>query len=379
MYDIAIVGAGILGLAHACQLARRGKRVVVCERRPQAEGASIRNFGMIWAIGQPAGHEYRLALRSRQHWLNVLEQSGIWHERTGSVHLAYHDDEAQILQEFASAPESRSHAYELWDPARIVQRSPWVNPVNLKRGLWSPTEVCVDPRLVIGSLPAWLANTHRVEFRFGTAVLGFDANTVRTSTGPLPASRLLVCTGEDFLSLYPDVYATTGQVRCKLQMLRSQPYVQRLGPMLAAGLTLLHYKNFAQCPTLPALRHRIERDHPDHVRYGIHVMASQHGTGELTLGDSHEYGDDITIFDKPIIDELILAYLQRFLVLPDLQIRSRWHGIYAKHPTKAYLILEPEPNVNVVTGVGGAGMTMSFGVADKVARQLCGEPDDESV
>ena len=377
MFDDAIVGAGILGLAHAYQLARRGRRVVVCERRPRAEGASIRNFGMLWPIGQSAGSPYRLAMRSVRHWLTVLEQSCIWHERVGSLHLAYHDDESQVLTEFLAMPEHRERGCERWDRTKVLQSAPWVNPQGLQHALWSPHEVCVDPRVVIASLPAWLAQTFGVVFHFGTAVHGKSGDTIHTSAGNLTASRLLVCSGDDFLSLYPDVYASTGQVRCKLQMLRSQPYSQRMGPMLAAGLTLLHYKNFAACPTLSAVRKRFEREAPDYLRYGIHVMASQHGSGEITIGDSHEYGDDITIFDRPEIDELILAYLQRFLLLPDLQIRSRWHGIYAKHPEQAYMILQPEPSVTIVTGVGGTGMTLSFGVADKVARQQCGEADED--
>ena len=88
-YDIAVVGAGILGLAHAYHLARAGKRVIVFERHARAQGASVRNFGMVWPIGQPAGQPYNLAIRSRDIWLDVLADAGLWHERSGSLHLAY--------------------------------------------------------------------------------------------------------------------------------------------------------------------------------------------------------------------------------------------------------------------------------------------------
>jgi glycine/D-amino acid oxidase-like deaminating enzyme len=82
--DGVVVGAGIIGLATAWHLARAGRRVVVVERHPRAQGASIRNFGMLWPIGQPAGRRRTLARRSREHWLTVLHDARIWHERVGS-------------------------------------------------------------------------------------------------------------------------------------------------------------------------------------------------------------------------------------------------------------------------------------------------------
>src|SRR5688572_27240432 len=76
-YDDALVGAGIVGLAHAYHLARAGRRVVVFDRHPLAQGASIRNFGMLWPIGQPAGELRDMALRSREiHVMVSQHQDG---------------------------------------------------------------------------------------------------------------------------------------------------------------------------------------------------------------------------------------------------------------------------------------------------------------
>ena len=39
-----------------------------------------------------------------------------------------------------------------------------------------------------------------------------------------------------------------------------------------------------------------------------------------------------------------------------------------KHPEKPFLILKPSPETTVITGVGGAGMTLSFGLARSVVE-----------
>jgi glycine/D-amino acid oxidase-like deaminating enzyme len=145
----------------------------------------------------------------------------------------------------------------------------------------------------------------------------------------------------------------------------------RLGPMLAGGLTLRHYKSFEACPTLPALRERVARESPEFDRYGIHVMASQNGRGEVVIGDSHEYGTAIEPFDKPEIDRLILDYLKSFLDA-DLRVTARWHGTYAKHPSLPYLQVSPAEGVTAVSATGGAGMTLSFGLAEQVVNEVLG-------
>lgn len=374
-FDDAIVGAGIMGLAHAYALAKRGRRVIVFERNARAMGASVRNFGMLWPIGQPAGVPFQTALRSRALWLQILRESELWHELTGSLHLAYHDLEATVLREFiATAPDS---GYEcVWlDAAQISEHSPVINATNLRGGMWSSTEICVDPREVIAGLPGWLHKAYNIQFEFNCAVTGYDQPTVIAGGREWRADNLYVCSGEDFQTLYPAAFAASGLYRVKLQMMRSQTFgdALRIGPMLAAGLTLCHYKNFQDCPSLPALRQRFADEMPDYVRYGIHVMASQHARGAITIGDSHEYNEAIAPFDKEEINELILAYLRTFLHIPNLQIVERWNGVYAAHTDELCWTNRPAPGAMIVASPSGRGMTMSFGIAEKIVAESLGE------
>ena len=82
-FDVAVVGAGIVGLAHALAAARAGKRVVVIDRDPRANGASIRNFGFVTVTGQERGDSWALARRTRDIWAEVAPEAGIAVEQRG--------------------------------------------------------------------------------------------------------------------------------------------------------------------------------------------------------------------------------------------------------------------------------------------------------
>jgi FAD dependent oxidoreductase TIGR03364 len=371
-YDLAVVGAGVVGLAHAYHAARRGWKVLVVEKGRKAQGASIRNFGMLWPIGQPAGERLELALRSRGQWLDALGAAGIWHDRCGSMHLAYHDDEAAVLEEFASAAPAAGFDCRLEGPDEISRRVRGVKTDGLRRGLWSPVEVCVDPPRVIAGLANWLEEAKGVEFEFGRTVTSVENGELRAGRTTWRADRVVIASGDDIQTLFPEDYAALGLIACKLQMMRTAPAGDgyRVGPMLAAGLTLRHYPSFAACPSLPRLRERLDLGLAEYGRLGIHVLVSQNGEGEIVLGDSHEYGEEIGPFDQARIDDLVLAYLGTFLELPAVPIARRWHGIYLKHPEKPWLIESPAEGVRLVTGVGGAGMTLSFGIAERVIEEL---------
>src|SRR5262249_23095145 len=142
---VGLIGAGIVGLAHAWSAARRGHRVIVFERGGAASGASIRNFGMIWPIGQPAGESHAIAMRSREAWLELSHAAGIWVNPCGSIHLAHRDDEWAVLQEFASAAPALGYSVELLNRDEVLRRTPAANLDGLIGGLFSPTELGVNP------------------------------------------------------------------------------------------------------------------------------------------------------------------------------------------------------------------------------------------
>jgi len=370
--DVAIVGAGILGLAHAYVAAKAGKSVVVLERSPRAAGASVRNFGMVWPIGQPAGTMLALSLRSRELWLEILGLAKLPYRETGSLHVAYRPDEAAVAQEFAELAPKLGYECSWLKPCEVLERSHAVQPDGLAGGLWSNTELTVDPRQVIRSLPRFLAERYNVQFVFGTAVTAIEPPLLHTGCGQRQAETVIVCSGDDFETLYPQHYAASGLTRCKLQMMRTapQPNGWQLGPSLAAGLTLRFYPAFQVCSTLPALRRRIADETPEYDRWGIHALVSQTADGALTLGDSHEYSLAVDIFNKEEIDEIILRYTRQFLRAPDLAVAERWYGVYAKHPEKPLVVMHPEDGVRIVASPGGSGMTLSFGVAEQSMRDL---------
>lgn len=362
-----VIGAGIVGLATARALAIRGYKVTVFERNERAVGASIRNFGMIWPIGQPTGALYERAMLSRSIWKEVCTEAGIWHDEVGSLHLAYHGDELQVINEYVDANQIFRDCAVL-TPAQAMQKSPGVNPDGLKGALWSSEEMIVESRVAIGQVAAYLAGKYDVEFYWNTAISRIEYPKVMSGGSIWEADEIFVCSGADFETLYPELFQSHQITKCKLQMMRlvSQPDNWRIGPSLCGGLSMIHYPGFQSAKSLPALKKRYETEYAEQLKWGIHVMASQNGSGELTIGDSHEYGLVHDPFDKEFINTLITGYLHSFANFKNWELLQSWHGIYSKMTNGATeLITGAEPGVTIINGMGGNGMTLSFGLCEQ--------------
>ena len=77
VFDLAIVGSGIIGLSCARAAALRGLRTVVIDREARANGASVRNFGFITVTGQERGTSWARARRTCAIWEEVARKAGI--------------------------------------------------------------------------------------------------------------------------------------------------------------------------------------------------------------------------------------------------------------------------------------------------------------
>jgi FAD dependent oxidoreductase TIGR03364 len=365
---VVVIGAGIAGLASGWAAARRGHRVTIVERSPRASGASVRNFGMIWPIGQPAGSRRALALEGRSLWSKLAAEAGLWLNPCGAAFAAHDDDEMAVLRELEERAALLGVECSLLDPEQLLARAPGVNPESLRGGLYSPHEAGVNPPEVIAQVGKWLETRYDVAMRWRTVAVGVATGSVSLADGSTVAcDRVMVCGGTDVDSLFPAELRAMGLRMCRLHMMSTapQPGGFRIGPHLASGLSLRHYPLFQDCPSLPALRARVASNSPELDRFGIHAMASQTHSGEVLLGDSHEYDDDIGLFNSAEIDRLLERELRRVFRLPDWQPRYRWTGCYAKHPTLPYVVASPLRHVHLFTGLGGGGMTLALAAAER--------------
>jgi FAD dependent oxidoreductase TIGR03364 len=373
MKSAIVIGAGIVGLATARALSLKGFEVTVIERSGKAVGASVRNFGMIWPIGQPDGTLYNRALRSRNVWKEIAGKAGFWHHECGSLHLAYHEDEWQVLQELDEAFSKNGRQVFLLTKPEITGKINGVNPQNLIGGLFSASEMIIDPREAIALLPSYLSENHQVHFVWNKTVSAVVKNKIWMGEEFMGADIICVCSGADFETLYPEKFTDLKITKCKLQMMRFESAAadSKIGTSLCGGLSLIHYGSFKAAPSLPLLKERYQREMSRYLDLGIHVMVAQNGKGELTVGDSHEYGLSFDPFNEAYINDLIIAYLKTFALTADWRLIQSWCGIYPKMTNgSAGVFLKAEEGVFIINGAGGAGMTLSFGFAEEIVETI---------
>jgi FAD dependent oxidoreductase TIGR03364 len=367
-YDLAVVGAGILGLAHALAARKRGLRVAVVERDARASQASIRNFGFVTVSGQAAGAGRDRALRSRDTWLEVAGEARIPVLQRGAMVFARRDEALAVLREFAATP--MGEGCELWDAARTRREVPMLAG-EVRGALWSTHELRIEAREALPRLAAWLAS-QGVDFHWGCSAFAADAQGLRHAGGLIDAKWTVFAPGAGAASLFPEVARRAGMRRCKLQMMRIAPQRWKLRGVAMADLSLLRYGGFAAQPSASQLRARLEQDSAEALAHGVHLIVAQSADGSLVVGDSHHYGEADAPFAAARVERLVLDELRDLLRLDTGEVVERWIGYYPSCESTPLINEAVGARARLVVVTSGTGMSTAFAIADETVDAMFG-------
>src|SRR5258708_5768612 len=272
-FDLAVVGAGIIGLSCARAAVLRGLRVVVLDRDGRSNGASVRNFGFVSVTGQERGTAWTRARRTCAIWEEVARQAEITITQRGLWMMARRAEAVSVLEAFVGT--------EMGEGCRILSRAAAsarcseLAGANVQTVLESSIDLRVESREAVPKIAAWLAERYGVVFLPQTAVLSVEPPRIETSRGVVDAGAAVVCPGDDFASLFANHIDKYNVTRCKLQMLRLADPGFRLPGVLMSDLGLLRYAGFSALPEATLLRERLAAEQGEYLQHGIHLIAVQ--------------------------------------------------------------------------------------------------------
>ncbi len=198
--DLAIVGAGIIGLATAHRYIAKhpGQSVLILERESGfAHHQTGRNSGVLHSgiYYAPGSMKAELAVAGRSAMVNFCRERGIDHEVCGKVIVATRDDEIERLRALSERAELNGLSAELIDAGRLTEIEPHCNGIEAlyvpSTGIVSYSKVCEALRIEIEESGG--------SVRFDTSVLNVEESEVgariSTSGGEIFARFLVNCAG----------------------------------------------------------------------------------------------------------------------------------------------------------------------------------------
>jgi FAD dependent oxidoreductase TIGR03364 len=360
-FDVVVIGAGVLGSFHAYFACRRGLRTLLIERGESPNDASVRNFGTIVPSAMTPGDWHRRGLETVAIYRALADQLPPFLKDGGTQYLALTPGELAVLEDFARLGPAKGYACRLMGTRESVSLNPAIRADTCLGSLHFPDDLRVEPRTLFAGLIPWMVRSLGCHYLPNTVATGAESDgedcLVTTAAGDRFRCRnVFVCTGGDFRTLFPRVFAEAGLSLCRLQMMRTRPYPAPLPTTLASGLSLRWYPSFQMTPAWQRLRD--EPVDPELERRGIHVLLVQDEDGRLVVGDSHEYSEgDFSPGLDAVTEELILREAGKMIAMESDVVSERWHGIYPLHRDQPVFSTTLNGAVRVVTGIGGKGMT----------------------
>jgi L-2-hydroxyglutarate oxidase LhgO len=353
--DVAVIGAGVSGLASARAIAALGYSVCLLERHPRPGlDTSTHNSGVIHAgFYYPTGSlKAKLCVEGRRLLYAFCAANGVPHSNCGKLVVAHEPGEIAGLETLARRGAANGvRGLEIVDRPFVLRREPSVNAVA---ALWSPETGIVDAEELVKALLRTAAE-QGVVFLPGTrldgAERGADGMRLHTARETIHARIVVNAAG-----LYADdVSALLGGEKFRIYPARGE---------------------YAEL--VPAKRHLVNGlvyPPPDTHGLGVHLVKTM--GGQVWLGPTvrfQERKDDyesnrlpIEYFEKAV-GRLIDGVGRDDLRLSGSGIRAKLHP--ESEPFADFLIRRDRDNPFVVqaSGIESPGLTSCLAVGELVGR-----------
>jgi FAD dependent oxidoreductase TIGR03364 len=371
MSTCVVVGGGILGTLHAYFAQQAGMKVLHLESSENPDGASVRNFGLIWVSGRRAGDELLLALRARKLWDEIgdeIPRTGF--RRHGSLTLARNESEWHVARLAAELPDASARGFELLDRHEVLKLEPAIKGV-IHGALRCAQDAIVEPQYVLGAIRQymqtkdenylWKPNCEIVDF----SVHG-DECRMKTADGELiQGDYVILAPGAAHYGVFGELFNGEPIRRVRLQMAATEVSSLRLQHSLADADSFRYYPAYKGCEL-----DSLGPQHPTADEFHMQLLLAQRLDGSFTIGDTHEYQEplDRTIHSAPY------DYLSQ--TLHDIfgssqQIVRKWDGIYSQMTDEQiYFRKIISPRVHLISGLGGRGNTLSPAVAETTLMMM---------
>ncbi|NJJ40497.1 NAD(P)/FAD-dependent oxidoreductase [Paenibacillus apii] len=201
MYDIVIIGAGIVGTAVARELSKYKLRIAVLEKNNEiACGATKANSGIVYNghTARPDKLKGRLTLQGRQMFEDLCRELDVAFRPVDMLIAGFDEEDDAAIEELRKRAVSNGiSGVRILGREEALLREPSLNE-GLRSALLNPGCGIVDPWELCFAL-AENAAANGAEFKLNTEVTGLaplpDGIAVETAAGSLQAKAVINCAG----------------------------------------------------------------------------------------------------------------------------------------------------------------------------------------
>jgi sarcosine oxidase subunit beta len=368
---VVIVGGGIVGLASATYLARRGADVTVCERRSLGAGSTERSAGGIRAQFSTRVN-VELSLASMDVWESFEDEFGvdIAYRRAGYLFCAREQSTADTFRETVAIQQELGVPAELLSPAEARDYCPELHADEFVAATYSPTDGFADPHLALQGY-AEAAREAGVEIRTKTAVTDVRRESPAATAGSDADEREARVVGVEVGS----VGGPTEHLDCEYVVNAAGPWAGRVAAMAGIELPLSPQRRQIavvdpETPVPDSVPLTIDLDTGSYFRperEGRALVGGFFGDESDSVVDPDDYRKDIDLAWTAEAMERAADTAGYFG--PDSRVARGWAGLYAVTPDHHPIVEERAGFVNAV-GFSGHGFQHAPAVGQIVA-ELC--------